>query len=364
MFFFHSHVDPEAVRRSSEVLASGFVSEGKVVAEFESALRDQLKVSPAVAVNSGTAALHLALRVAGIGPGDNVLVPTQTFVASALAILMSGATPRFVDIGRDGLISVDSIRESINSQTRGIMPVHWSGQPCDMDPINQIAAEHDLCVIEDAAHALGATYRGRPVGTLSRMTMFSFQAIKHLTTGDGGAICCNDPDDFRRAMQLRWFGIDRANAKQTLLGERDFDLTEVGYKYHMNNVAAAIGIGNLHGLDQRIQRHREIADRLQNEIAFDDEIESLPFQDDTQSAWWFYPVLVRRRDDFATAMKDRDIPVSVVHQRIDRYSVFQDFRRDLPMQDWFNRRQINLPVHVGMRDEDVDAIVAAIKMGW
>ncbi|MEL7336752.1 MAG: DegT/DnrJ/EryC1/StrS family aminotransferase, partial [Planctomycetota bacterium] len=115
---------------------------------------------------------------------------------------------------------------------------------------------------------------------------------------------------------------------------------------------------------QRIQRHREIADRLQNEIAFDDEIESLPFQDDTQSAWWFYPVLVRRRDDFATAMKDRDIPVSVVHQRIDRYSVFQDFRRDLPMQDWFNRRQINLPVHVGMRDEDVDAIVAAIKMGW
>ena len=150
-----------------------------------------------VAVNSGTSALHLASAVADVGPGDEVILPPQTFVASAATILMCGAKPVFADIQPyTGNLDPQSLRVHITPRTKAVMPVHWGGYPCDMDEINAIAREHDLAVVEDAAHALGATYKGKPVGSLSRFTAFSFQAIKHLTTGDGGALCCLEESDY------------------------------------------------------------------------------------------------------------------------------------------------------------------------
>src|SRR5262249_43887055 len=160
---------------------------------FEQELATTLGLIRPVAVNSGTSALHLALEVAGVGSGDEVILPAQTFVASGLSILMCDAAPVFADIQPfTGNIDPGSVRAKITARTKAIMPVHWGGYPCDMDEINAIARGHDLAVIEDAAHALGAIYKGRPVGALSRFTAFSFQAIKHLTTGDGGALCCLD----------------------------------------------------------------------------------------------------------------------------------------------------------------------------
>ena len=243
MNFFHTHISPKAVDLAAETLRSGFVSEGKRVAQFEAELTRILGLARPVAVNSGTSALHLALAIAGVGPGDEVILPPQTFVASAHAILMCGATPVFADIQPStGNVDPASVRMRITSRTKAIMPVHWGGYPCDMDEIAAIAQEDDVAVVEDAAHALGATYKGKPVGTLSRFTAFSFQAIKHLTTGDGGALCCQREEDHQAARRRRWFGIDRERDQPSILGERVYDLNEIGFKYHMNDVAAAVGL--------------------------------------------------------------------------------------------------------------------------
>ena len=241
--FFHTLVSPRAVQLVTQVLESGWLSEGRIVQQFEAALAARLGLCRPVAVNSGTAALHLALALTGVGPGDEVILPAQTFVATGLVILMQGAKPVFADINPlTGNISPTSIAEKITEHTKAIMPVHWGGYPCDLDEINAIADRYDLAVIEDAAHALGATYKGHPIGAISRFTAFSFQAIKHLTTGDGGALCCTDETDSRASVVRRWFGIDRATSQPSILGEREYDITDIGYKYHMNDVAAALGL--------------------------------------------------------------------------------------------------------------------------
>jgi perosamine synthetase len=225
MNFFHTHVAREAVSLAAETLESGWLSEGARVREFEAALSADLGLVNPVAVNSGTAALHLALTVAGIGPGDEVILPAQTFIASGTSILMAGATPVFADIEpTTGNLSPSSVGERIAERTKAIMPVHWGGYPCDMDALTDIAAAAGATVIEDAAHALGAVYRGRPVGSISPLTVFSFQAIKHLTTGDGGTLCCGADDLHRAARARRWFGIDRATSEPSILGERIYDI--------------------------------------------------------------------------------------------------------------------------------------------
>lgn len=365
MHFFHTNVSEQAVELAVETLRSGFLSEGKRVRQFEQELTRRLSLPNPVAVNSGTSALHLALEVAGVARGDEVILPPQTFVASGLAVLMCGATPVFADIQRGtGAIDPKSIRAHVTPRTKAIMPVHWGGAPCDMDEINEIAREHGLAVVEDAAHALGATYKGRPVGTLSRFTAFSFQAIKHLTTGDGGLVCCLDERDLRELRRRRWFGIDRERDQPSILGERVYDLDVVGYKYHLNDLAAAVGLGNLASLEATIARHREIARRFTDGLRNLPGVRLLDEQVDRESSHWIFTVLVERREDFVLALKARGVPASVVHQRIDRNRLLGGLRNDLPAMDFFDREQIALPVHGGLSDNDVETVIAAVRKGW
>ena len=244
------------------------------------------------------------------------------------------------------------------------MPVHWAGYPCEMDEINAIAAQHNLAVIEDAAHALGAAYHGKPVGTLSRFTAFSFQAIKHLTTGDGGALCCKDKQDAEQAMVRRWFGIDRASSKPDILGERIYDIQAVGYKYHLNDFAAAAGLGNLEDFPPRLARRQEIATRYRNELAQVPGLQMLRAAEDRTHAYWLFTLLVEKREQFVKKLASCGIPASIVHQRIDHNSVFGGIREELCGQEEFNRRQISIPVHEGLSDDDVMQIINAISSGW
>src|SRR5437868_3959839 len=185
--FNHTTVSEAAISNAVATLRSGFLSEGKQVRRFEQELAARLGLASPVALNSGTAALHLALAIAGVQAGDEVIIPPQTFIATGMAVLMAGATPVFADIqSGTGNMDPESARKKISPKTKAIIPVHWAGYPCDLDEITEIADGHKLVVIEDAAHALGASYRGKPIGAISRFTCFSFQAIKHLTTGDGG----------------------------------------------------------------------------------------------------------------------------------------------------------------------------------
>ena len=363
--FFHTHIAPEAVERVRAVLESGWVGEGEVVKEFEAALADMLGLANPVTLNSGTAALHLALFLAGVGPGDEVVIPPQTFVATGMAVLMQGAAPVFADIDPEtGNMSPDSFSEKVTVRTKAVIPVHWGGLPCDLDPITAVAAEHGITVIEDAAHALGATYKGRPIGSISRFTAFSFQAIKHLTTGDGGALCCIAPEDADQARSARWFGIDRASVTRSVVGDRQFEIDAPGFKYHMNNLAAAIGLGNLSDLQARLDRRKETGARYRAELA-DVPGLALPRLDDGYGhAYWLFTVTVDDRETFALAMRSRRVPTSVVDTRIDAHPVFGGLCSDLPGASWFDARQIALPVHEALTEDDIGRIVAAVQAGW
>lgn len=365
MDFFYTHISPESIELAVKSLRSTFVSAGEVAIRFEHELQKVLGVYKPVTLNSGTSALHLGLLLAGVRPGDEVILPAQTFVATGLTALMQGAKPVFADIQYEtGNINPDSIREKITDKTKAIMPVHWGGYPCDMEEINQLAEDYNLAVIEDAAHALGATYKNKPVGALSRFTAFSFQAIKHLTTGDGGMLCCLYDNDYIAAKNCRWFNIDRESSKPSILGEREYDIPSVGYKYHMNDLAASVGLGNLSDFPERLKRRQEIGKWYREELSKVKDVTLLEFKDDRTHAFWLFTMHVERREKFIRTLQSKGIPSSVVHLRIDHNSVFGGIKKDLINQAKFNETQISIPVHDGLTDDDVEFILAAIKNGW
>lgn len=365
MDFFHTTVTEAAISRVNEVLRSGFLNEGAVVKSFESGLKDFLKSEHVWTVNSATSALFLCLRHLEVGQGDEVIVSPQTFIASGLVILHAGAKPVFADIDPlTGNISPTSIREKITPNTKAIMAVHWGGEPCDMDEIGAIAREFKLPVIEDAAHAFGAEYKGRMIGTISRFTCFSFQAIKGMTSGDGGAISMQHANDAERILRLRWFGMDKSKAPVTEIGERTVDVSEAGYKHHMNNIVAAIGLGNLESYNDRLSRRRDVNIRYNEGLANTPGVTLRKMDLNSRSACWLYTLFVEQRVEFCRAMKARGVPVTVVDRRIDTHSVFGGLTPNLPGVEEFDRTQIHIPIHEGLSDEDVQIVISAVRAGW
>ena len=270
----------------------------------------------------------------------------------------------FADIDPEtGNITADSIAHKVNSKTKAIIVVHHGGYPCDMNDIHYVAAKAAIPVIEDAAHALGAKYKGDVMGTLSRFACFSFQAIKHVTCGDGGALCCQFKTDYERARLLRWFGIDRRNTKASILGEREFDVKECGYKYHMNNLAAAVGLGNLIDFPASLKRRQEVGKFFQKNLDGVPGITLMRDESDRIHAYWFFSMLVDRREDLIRKLAIEGVEASVVHLRIDRNSCFGG-PYDLPGQAEFERRHLALPTHELMTWEAADRVVKVIQTGW
>jgi perosamine synthetase len=362
---YTTYISPSAESYVKQTLQTTFISEGKKVKEFEEKLAEQLGIVNPVALNSGTSALHLALVLAGIGEGDEVIVPAQTFVATALVVVQQGAKPVFADVQYyTGNIDPDSVREKITEKTKAIIPVHWGGMPCDLDEINAIAQEHNLIVIEDAAHSPGAKYKERLIGSISDYTCFSFQAIKHITTGDGGAVACLNPEKANEAFTRRWFGIDRAHAKPSHLGERQYNISFLGFKYHLNDYGAALGLANLETFGDRLKRLRSIAAFYRQELKDVPGTKLWDCPQDRESAWWLFGFHVEKRDEFIKAMADKGVAASVVHQRIDRNTVFGGRDESLVNQKLFDETQIHIPLHAGIDEEKASYIVESIKKGW
>lgn len=362
---YNTYISPLAVQKVSETLASTFISEGKLVKEFEQALSRELGLANPVALNSGTTALHLALDLAGIGEGDEVILPAQTFVATGLVILQQKAIPVFADINyEDGNISISSVRQKITPKTKAILCVHWGGYPCDMDGLFELAKAHNLIVIEDAAHALGAFYKNRAIGSISPYTCFSFQAIKHLTTGDGGALAVTDPAEYTKALTRRWFGINRDTAMPTELGERSYDIAALGYKYHLNDYGAALGLSNLLGLKERLLHRKQIARLYSDQLKNVPGIQLFSYAHERESANWLFGMHVENRLSFIRKLKARQITASVIHQRIDRNSIFGGIKNDLVNQEKFDATQIHIPMHDAVSLEDAQYIIKTIQEGW
>lgn len=362
---YNTFVNNTAFDKVAEVLKSTFLSEGKLVREFESLLASNLGIVSPIALNSGTTALHLALDLAGIKEGDEVILPAQTFVATGLVIIQMKAIPVFADINyEDGNISIESIKQKITPKTKAIMMVHWGGYPCDIENIISLAKEHGLVVIEDAAHAIGASYKGRPIGSISDYTCFSFQAIKHITTGDGGALAISDNEKVKEALTKRWFGIDRENAVLSELGERAYNIEKLGYKYHMNDYAAALGVANLEGFSERLKKRQLIVDIYNQGLRNIDGIDLFKYNDDRVSANWLYGLHVENRFGFIRKLKEFKIVASVIHQRIDRNAIFGGLTERLWNQEKFDLTQIHIPIHDNIDMEDAEYIVQTIKSGW
>lgn len=362
MDFFTTHIAKKANNQVNNVLESTFLSEGKLVEKFEKQIEEKLGIKNVVTVNSGTTALHLSLILAEIKPGDEVILPAQTFIATGLAVLMVGATPVFADIDLcTGNISTSSVIKKINKKTKAIIPVHWAGYPCDMDEIYHIAKKNNLVVIEDAAHAFGAKYKNKPIGSISDYTCFSFQAIKHITTGDGGAIAIKDEEKYLRAKTLRWFGIDRFNSKVGFLGEREYNINELGYKYHLNDYSAALGLANLEDLDFILQRRKEIAEFYKSKIIQNDLIKFLDYKEENSSANWLFTIILNNRNSFITYLKEKGIPTSVVHLGIHNNDVFKKSFSNLENQNLFDKQQISIPLHSNLTNNDINQIVDVIN---
>ena len=358
-------VPEAAVERVAAALRGGWLSEGKHVKQFESAFSAKFRVPHALALNSGTAALHLALLSAGVGSGDEVILPAQTFVATATAVLQAGGIPVFADLqpGGPNLDPCDVDRRG-TPRTKAIVVVHYGGYPCDMDEINALAECRGIKVIEDAAHALGASYRGRPVGTLGDFAIFSFQAIKQLTTGDGGMLVCRNAADHQTAYRRRWFGIDRANRKPSPLGAPEWDIAELGFKYHMNDIAATMGLAQLEVFDAEQTRRQSLNRLYRSELASVPGLTLLEEKADRVSGCWLFTIRVRRRLEFIQALKSRGVEAAVWHQRIDRNSLFGGERSDLPNQAAFDAEQVSIPCRGSLSDDEVITVLGALKVGW
>lgn len=362
---FNTFIDQTAFSIVKTVLENTFLSEGKLVKEFEKQLTENLHLKNPIALNSGTSALHLALVLSNIGEGDEVIIPAQTFVATGLVVLQQGAKVVFADIDyTTGNLTLTSIKEKVTPKTKAIILVHWGGYPCDIDEINEYAKSQNIVVIEDAAHALGATYKNRVIGSISDYTCFSFQAIKHLTTGDGGAICSNDTEKHQDSIVRRWFGIDRSNSQLSHLGERLYDIQDIGYKYHLNDYGAALGLANLSFFKNRLQARIEIANYYRTSLKDIPGLELFNYIPDRQSAYWLFGIHVEKRDAFIAALKDKGIIASVVHLGIDHNSIFGGKDSTLENQRKFDNSQIHIPIHDDVSIEKAEYIINVIKKGW
>ena len=364
---FAPFVSDEAVEGAADALRRRMIGEGETVKEFERALQAKFGFRHALLLNSGTAGLRLALAVAGVGPGDEVVTPCLTCTATNTPILEQHARPVFADVQRGtGNIDPADVGRRVTERTRAIVAMHWGGYPCDLGELYIIAANYGLPLIEDAAQALGATYGGRPVGAGSRFAMFSFQAIKTLTTVDGGLLAMTDADDWQEAKERRWFGIDRdrRTPSREWPGYWDWPQRHVGYKYQPTNVQAAIGLGNLLHFDRLLARRRELALYYRRELAGVPGLRLFDLAGDREHAWWLFTVHAERRRAFHDMMAAKGIETSVCHIRNDLHPVFGPKRDDLPALDEFEKTYICLPLHHELTDGDAGRVVEAIRGGW
>jgi dTDP-4-amino-4,6-dideoxygalactose transaminase len=360
---FHPHIPKRAIANVTKTLKTRWIGQGPMVDEFEARFRAHFKLSgAAMAVGSGTDALHIAYLLAGIRPGDEVLAPLFTCTATNLPLLYIGAKPVFVDINPLTLnICVEDLKRKITEKTKAIVCVHYGGLPCDMDEIREVANNNGLPIIEDAAHALGAKYNGDYIGELSEFTMFSFQAIKHLTTGDGGMLVLNDHSLLSLGQRLRWFGIDRTNKQK---GIWENDIVELGYKYQMTDIGAAIGLAGLDEFQQTLRHRQSLFNRYVERLANNPDLTIVTDYDKRKEhGAWLFTVLVDRRLDLQVKLRESGIESGQTHYRNDRYSIFKD-EGTYPAMDLVDDRYLVLPLHTKMSTKHVDRICDVLAEGW
>lgn len=363
--------EADVMPRLEAIVREGRFEHGPLVDEFERLLGDRIGNPNVVAVNANTSGLQLALRMA-IPPGESadgeVVTTPLTFEATNWTILAEGLTPRWVDIDPATLnADLDDLATKLNEKTRAVVVTHWMGYPVDLDRLRAIMDDFEIRVgfrppvIEDCAHAWGATYRGQPLGNHGNFAVFSFQAIKHLTAGSGGLIVLPDAASAERAKRLRWFGIDRSSADRV---HAEYDVAEWGYRFQMSELSAAIGLASLQTVEDRLRLHRANAafyDRLLTDVPG----LTLTARDpDREPSYWMYPILVDGRRDFMAALARDGIDSTVLSRRNDLHTCVSDFSQTLPNLDSIADRLVHIPVGWWVSRSEREHIVTRIRSGW
>ena len=366
-------IEEEDLRAVEAVLKSGWITTGPKVQEFEQAFARFLGARHAVAVSSCTAALHLALDAIGLKEGEEVLVPTLTFTATAEVVAYFKARPVLVDSEpRFFNIDIHDAQKKITPKTRAVIPVHLAGQPCEMDGLLELAHQRHLVVIEDAAHALPAKYRGRYIGTLSPLTAFSFYATKTITTGEGGMVTTDDDTLAARIRLMGLHGMSRdAWKRYSAEGSWRYEVLEAGYKYNLTDMQAALGLVQLNKCERMWKRRAELADRYSRELSSLEAFRIPQLAPHVQHAWHLYFVLVEptvlkiQRDQVIEELRQRGIGTAVhfiplhfhpYYQREWGYRVGQ-----FPVAEAYFERCISLPIFPGMTDGDADRVIESLR---
>ena len=359
---FKPSMTQEEIDAVAEVLRSGWIGLGPKTAEFEKQFAAYVGTTYAVAVNSCTAALDLALKLLGVNHGDEVIVPTMTFVSTAHCVAYRLATPVFADVDPHTLsLDLDDVRRKITRRTRAIIPVHYSGRPVDMDALKEIAGE--IPIIEDCATPPAHATRASSVGSIGDIGCFSFHAVKNLAMGDGGALTLNNEQWQQRCKRLRWLGIDKGTWDRTATDKSywwQYFVDEVGLKCHLNDIAAAIGLVQLKRLKDLNGRRREIARRYTKAFAAHDFMETPPADTrEIESSWHIYCLKVPQRDDLCSFMQQREIATGVHYTPIHLYSCYGN-KPHLPQAEEVFKRIVSLPMYPDMTDDEVQQVIDSV----
>lgn len=366
-------ISQEEIDEVSEVLRSGWLTSGPKVIEFEERFRDYIGCNEAVATNSCTAGLHLSLIALNIGQGDEVITSPMTFPSTANVIVNVGATPVFADIERETLnIDCDEVLNATSNETKAIMPVHYAGNSCNMNRIMKIADEKRIRIVEDAAHAVGATYADKKIGTFGISTSFSFYVTKNMTTGEGGMITASDGDIADKIRMLRMHGIDRDAWKRHHKGGNwYYEVKCAGYKYNMTDVQAAMGLVQLRKLDEFNAQRQLMAHYLTKGLHGIPEVALPHSTENSERVWHLFPILLDienlkiDRDEFIKAMLAENIGVSVHFIPVHRHPFYRKeynfSKEDFPVANWAYERLVSLPLYPLMTEDDMDDVLIAVE---
>lgn len=356
-------INKEELEKVQEVFSTNWLGMGSVVKEFEEAVRDYIGVKHVVAVNTGTSAIHLAIDVLGIKPQDEIITPSLTYAAAIQAIIACRGEPVFCDVEESTLnIDIASVERKISKKTRAILPVHYCGNPVDMDTLFSLANKYRLIVIEDACHAFGTIYKGKKIGSFGHLTCFSFDPVKVITCGEGGCVTTNNDAWTDLLQKKRLLGIDK-DTWSRYKNKRSwyYDVLVKGYRYHMSNINAAIGLAQMKKINQFIKKRQEIVEAYDN--AFKNLEELIILKKDTReiSPYCYIIRIKRDRDKLINFLREKGIETGIHYIPNHLHSFFKQYASKLPVTEQVWQEILTLPLYYDMSDKDVELVIDSVK---
>jgi perosamine synthetase len=357
---FNPYVSDAAIATVEKVLRSGWIGQGAITQKFEEEFAAYVGSRYAVALNSATSALHLAVKVSDFQPGDEVITTPMTFISTNHVLLYENLTPVFCDVEEDTLnIDLQKAEELITPRTKAIMAVHYGGNPVDLDSLYSLANAYNLKVIEDASHACGASYKGCKVGSFG-LTCFSFQAVKNLPAGDGGAITTDDEEIYRRLQNLKWMGIDKSTFDRISEEQYswNYQVDEIGYKYHANDILFAIALAHLHDLDWFNSIRKRTVSEYRHLLQGVETLKMTPW---SESSNHLFVIKVPNRNQLHTKLMDANINSGVHYRPNHLYPMYSKFTRSLPVAEKVYEQILSLPLHLTLSGENIRAICEVVN---